>query len=283
MIPDGDSTRAVGGFSRVYRQFVVSDGYFNLLGLKIRNGRGFGPAEIAGGPSAAIISAAAAKAMWGTVSPIGHTVNVGGIDGPLTIVGVADPGIVVYVSTRQGWTMQPRVLAVGRTGPTFARAGVLDVLRRVDPLAVTLRDATMASEFEVQLRITRIFGTIIAALAGSALLLAVVGIYGVVAFGVARRTREIGIRLALGGTTREILRWITTDALRLVSIGLAIGLAVSLSVSRFLKIVLYDVSPLDPLLYGAVIVVFGAVALVACYLPARRVSKVDPLVALRAE
>jgi putative ABC transport system permease protein len=236
--------------------------------------------------------------LWGSMNPIGRTVQMDGVDEQITVVGVvddirdlvggrrgfhADPGVTIYLSTRQALAASPSILATSPVSVAAARAAIVDITRRVDPLAVIGRETTMASDFELQLLVVKVFGGVIAALAGSALLLSIVGIYGVVAFGVAQRTREIGIRIALGGSTQEILRWITTDALRFVSLGLGIGLIASVSVSRLMRILLYNVSPLDPVVYGAVILVFGVVALVACYLPARRVTRIDPLIALRAE
>jgi ABC-type antimicrobial peptide transport system permease subunit len=115
------------------------------------------------------------------------------------------------------------------------------------------------------------------------LVLSIIGIYGVVAFGVARRTREIGIRIALGGTPRDVMRVVVLDGVRFVAIGIAIGLVLSAGLGRLMKAFLFGVSPLDPITYAGGAAVFALVAIVACWWPARRVTRVDPLIALRAE
>jgi predicted lysophospholipase L1 biosynthesis ABC-type transport system permease subunit len=119
--------------------------------------------------------------------------------------------------------------------------------------------------------------------AALALLIAVIGIYGVFSYRVARRRRDVGIRLAMGAQRRSVIQMILTQGLRLVALGVALGVLGALGLSRFLTSVLYETSPTDPLTFTAVIGVFTAVAVAACYLPARRAAQVDPSVALRAE
>jgi ABC-type antimicrobial peptide transport system permease subunit len=142
---------------------------------------------------------------------------------------------------------------------------------------------TLAGQVDPALLETRIFGGLIGLFALAALVLSIIGIYGVVAFGVARRTREIGIRIALGGTPRDVMRVVMTDGMRFVAIGLAIGLVLSAGLGRTIKAFLFGVSPLDPITYAGGAATFALVAIAACWWPARRVTRVDPLIALRAD
>jgi len=196
--------------------------------------------------------------------------------------GFSDAPIpTLYVSTRQGELGYPEILATGAGDALALHGHIVDLVRAADPSLLLLRDVTLASQFDEAFLVTRVFGGLIGVFAISALALSVIGIYGVVAFGVARRTREIGIRIALGGTIRDVMRIIMVDGLRFVGIGIAIGLALAVALGRLVRTFLFGVSSLDPVAYAAVCVLFGAVAIVACYLPARRVTRVDPLVALR--
>jgi putative ABC transport system permease protein len=160
---------------------------------------------------------------------------------------------------------------------------MVNLLREIDPTVSLGRETTLASQFDQALLVMKVFGGIIGALAASALFLSIIGIYGVVAFGVAQRTHEIGIRIALGGTASTVLRMIAGEAFRFVALGVIIGLAVAAALGRVMKTLLFGVSALDPLTYAIVAIVFGVVAFVACVVPARRVTRVDPLVALRAD
>jgi ABC-type antimicrobial peptide transport system permease subunit len=160
----------------------------------------------------------------------------------------------------------------------------VDLVRSADPAMPFFHDmTTLAGQVDPALLETRIFGGLIGLFALAALVLSIIGIYGVVAFGVARRTREIGIRIALGGTPRDVMRVVVLDGVRFVAIGIAIGLVLSAGLGRLMKAFLFGVSPLDPITYAGGAAVFALVAIVACWWPARRVTRVDPLIALRAE
>ena len=296
LIPDGDTTRAV--LTYAWSVYVVSDGYFDLLGARIRAGRSFGPTDVDGGAPVAVVGAAAAKALWGAANPLGHTVQYLTSGKPMTVIGVVDdirqlrggrrgfstdPQPTIYVSSRQAITRYPELLARGTGGAMTVRSAMANVVRGIDPTVSLGRETTLASQFDQSVLVMRVFGGIIGALAVSALFLSIIGIYGVVAFGVAQRTHEIGIRIALGGTTSMVLRMIAGEAARFVAIGMFIGLALAAALGRGMKSLLFGVSALDPLTYAVVAIVFGAVAFAACVIPARRVTRVDPLVALRAD
>jgi len=193
------------------------------------------------------------------------------------------PEPTFYVSARQAITRYPELLAVGPGDVLGVRARLVTLLRNQDRAAALGRDVTLASQFDQARLVFQVFGGVIGALAGAALLLSVIGIYGVVAFGIAQRRHEIGIRIALGGTTSRVLRMIANEAARFVSVGVVVGVVLSLALGRMMKALLFGVSALDPVAYGIVAIAFGVVAVVACVVPAQRVTRVDPLVALRAE
>ena len=297
LIPDRDTSRAV----RV-RPFpsttVVSDDYFSLLKLRMRVGRNFAPDDIAGSPAVTVVSASVAQKLWPSSNPVGHTIQVGSRGDALTIIGVVDdirtlrggsagftdtPVPTLYLSTRQALSAYPEILLTGRGDVLALRARLADLIRAADPSLILIRDLTLASQFDEAMLVTRVFGGLIGVFALSALALSIIGIYGVVAFGIAQRTREIGIRIALGGTPGDVMRVIVKEGLRFVTVGLAVGLLLAAGVGRLVKTFLYGVSPLDPIAYATVCLAFGAVAIVACWWPARRVTRIDPLIALRAD
>jgi putative ABC transport system permease protein len=141
----------------------------------------------------------------------------------------------------------------------------------------------MSERIDGQLAADRMIAVLLSVFGGGALLLAAIGIYGVMGYAVAQRTHEIGIRLALGAEQRDILRLIVGQGMVLIAIGAGVGLAITLAATQVLKSLLFGVSATDPLTFASVIVVLVGVALLACYLPARRATKVDPLEALRYE
>jgi putative ABC transport system permease protein len=298
LIPDRDTTRASRAL-RYVPEVVVSDGYFSLVHLRMRAGRPFALDDVDGSTPVTVVGETVARTLWPSSSPIGHTIQVGANGDALTVVGVVDdikvlrggaaglsnePAPVIYLSTRQAFTGYPEILVTGHGDVLALRSHVVDFVRAADPSMLMLdRETTLASQADQDLLVTRVFGGLIGVFAVSALLLSVIGIYGVVAFGVARRTREIGIRIALGGTSRDVMRVIVGDGIRFVAVGLAFGLLLSLALGRVVKLFLFDVSPLDPVAYAGVVAVFAVVAIGACWWPARRVTRVDPLIALRAD
>jgi putative ABC transport system permease protein len=300
LIPDGVESRGEEMRPQA-TQLAVSDGYFGMLGLRVREGRGFVPDDRETSAGVAVVSVSLARHFWPTQTAIGHTLQNGKRGERLTIVGVVDdvnrlnfggradpdrtalPEKTLYVSTRQAVSWYPAVYARGDGNVGPLRALMLSRLREVDPLFIYMPDVTMASNIERSLMVLRIFGGAIGFFALVALFLTVIGIYGVVAFGVARRVREIGVRIALGGSSRDVIRHIMGGTGRFMVVGLVLGLGLSVMLGRFMTVFLYGTSPLDPVAYLAVCGLFVVVALVASYLPARKATSVDPLVALRSE
>jgi predicted permease len=298
LIPDRDTSRAVKSLDPP-EQIVVSDEYFSLVRLRMRAGRNFADDDAEGSTPVTVISRSVAKTIWPSSSPIGHTIQLGAKGDVLTVVGVVDdintfrtgrrgyrnePIPTLYLTTRQAFAGYPEILSTGRGDVRALYAHAVDFMRAADPTMVSFRDGrTLADQIDPALLETRVFGGLIAVFAVSGLFLSVIGIYGVVAFGVARRTREIGIRIALGGTPRDVMRVVMTDGARFVAVGIGVGLLLSTGIGRLIKVVLFGVSPLDPVTYAAVVAIFALVAIGACWWPARRVARVDPLIALRSD
>jgi putative ABC transport system permease protein len=298
LIPDRDTTQAVKRFEYV-ESVVVGDDYFSLVNLRMRVGRNFAADDIEGATPVSVVSASVAKAVWPSSRPIGHTIQVGAKGDALTVIGVVDDireirggpngfgnAVVpkIYLSTRQAFSGYPQILVTGRGDVIALRSHVVDLVRSADPAMILFdNETTLANQADQALLVTRVFGGLIGVFAVSGLLLSIVGIYGVVAFGVARRTREIGIRIALGGTSADVMRVVMTDGARFVTLGIALGLLLSTAFGRLINVFLFGVSSLDPVAYAAVVATFALVAMAACWWPARRVTKVDPLIALRAD
>ena len=274
---------------------VVTDGYFRTIGIPLVRGRIFDARDTADAPHVAVISESLARSAWPGQDPIGHTIEFGNMDGDMrlmTIVGIvgdvrdygldAPPRPTVYVNLFQ----RPR--------PWMT----LTMLTDADTQQVTSSAQRILAELNPEVPPTfRTFSQIYAASLGSrrfnviligsfglvALLLATAGVFGVMAYSVSRRTREIGVRVALGARSRDVLGMILSQALRTIAIGVVIGLGGSLLLTRAIKSLLFGVTATDPLTFAAVVALLGTAALLACYVPARRATKVDPVVALRYE
>ena len=274
---------------------VATDGYFQVLGIPLIRGRIFDERDGANSPHVAVISESLARDRWPKQDPIGHTIEFGNMDGDLhllTIVGIvgdtheygldAPPRPTVYVNLFQ----RPRaaitltMLSDADTGlVTSAARGMLQDLNPEIPA----RFRTFSQIYSASLG-SRKFNVILIGFFGiTALLLATAGVFGVMAYSVTLRTREIGVRVALGAASGDVLRMILGHGLRTIFIGVAIGIAGSLALTRTVASLLFGVTATDPLTFGGVTLLLVAAALLACFIPARRATKVDPMVALRYE
>ncbi len=286
---------------------VVGDGYFETNGVPILRGRGFTPMDRLGEPMVAVVSEAMARRLWPDQDPLGKRfVLTGGITGsldsfdrayfprePFTVVGVA--GDVRRASLNRGpepeyyrphaqlpWGFQYLVVRTDGPVPDLAgaiRGAVWDIdatvpVRTVRSLSSHVAEAAAAYRFRMLL---------LASFAGLTGLLAMVGLYAVMALAVARRTREMGIRLALGAARGTVVRGVLGRSLRLVVAGAVVGIAVAWYGSRVLADMLFEVAPTDPLAYAGVLVATVVVAALASYGPARRAGRVDPARSLREE
>jgi putative ABC transport system permease protein len=273
---------------------VACPNYFRTMGIPIVKGREFTTQDTVNAPGVIVINETMARAFWPKEDPIGRAIRLGGSDGPrLTIVGVA--GDVHHVGLdapvqrqffrpymQAGWPVMTVVVRTIHAPATFA-APVKKALASALPdwpvagfqtMEEVVHDSTGSRRFPMLL--LSVFSVV-------ALGLAAVGIVGVVGHSVTQRTHEIGLRMALGARTMDVLRLVVSSNMVWVLVGLAAGLAGSAALTRLLAGLLYGVRPLDPVVLGGVSVLLAAVALFASYLPARRAAKIDPMAALRIE
>jgi putative ABC transport system permease protein len=285
---------------------LVGADHLRTFGIPLRGGRMFDASEVRRGDRVAVINEAAVKLWPAGENPIGARLRLRVLERPpartladtsrppdVTIIGVigntrnaglrSDPAPVVVMPYSVVAQVQ-RTLAVRSAGdPNLLLNPVRAQVRAMDadqPLGRPITLSEILGQEVIQPRFTM---ALFSAFAALGLALAAMGIYSVLSFHVTRRTHELGVRMALGAPRRHVLGLMLTMGGRLVLIGLAIGVAASLASTRLLRSQLFGVQPADPLAYAAVAAVLGFVALVACYIPARRAASVDPMVALRQE
>jgi putative ABC transport system permease protein len=266
---------------------VITPGYFRVLGAPIRHGREFTRGD---GSDVVIVNEEMAVRIWGNASPLGRRVKFG--DKPWrTVIGVVpniSGGIVgrrqhalAYVPFSSEPVKDMAVTISTDRNPASLAPDVRAAIRAVDPDQPLEDLMTMAAMFREQSMPARFVAMLMSGLSFVALALAGVGLYGVTAYGVRRRLREIGIRLALGGTSRDVVRLILGSAWRVIAPGLVLGVAAAYAGTRALEGILFGTSPTDPVVFASVVVTLAAIASLASYLPARRAARVDPITVLR--
>ena len=274
----------------------ASTHYFAAMGIPLRTGRVFTERDTAAAPPVAVITEGAARRFWPGENPIGRRVRFlpGGSDAPwYTIVGVvgdvkhfgldAEARPELYMHFDQGPPGGP-LLAIRTSGdPTNLAAAARRELRRLEKELVISRVKTMTELVSESVAQRRFHALLLGGFAAVALALAAVGIYGVMAHAVTQRTHEIGVRMAMGAQPGDVFRLVIGQGMLLALLGVGIGLVSALGVTRFLERLLFGVEPMDLLTFGAAALFLSAVAFVACYVPARRATRVDPMAALRYE
>jgi len=276
------------GRSRQTQYNTVSSGFFSTVGIPIVRGRDFTSAEMNG--QYAIVTEAAARVLWPGQDPLGKVLHS---QHNYTVVGVARDAQVselgqehepyLYLAASDSDAAEMGTVIVRSTAPQPIVAAALRAGALAEDRDFHLKIAPLRDNIRFYVDASRMFATISSALAALALLLASIGIYGTVAFTVARRTREIGIRMALGASSRDVIGAVTRQAMKTVGIGAAIGLLICMLVTRVLERVLFGVSPVDAAAFVGVPLFLFLVAFVATLIPARRAVRVDPLIALRSE
>jgi len=282
------------GDSRDALLTAVSPSYFRTMGIPLLAGRIFEDRDRDASHKVAIVSESLARAFWGAENPLGKHVSL-----PITppdwceIVGVvgdtrhaglsAEPSEELYLPLRRN--ASPTAFFVIRTegAPVLISAEVRRAVAEVDRNEPLSEFVTMQQHISNSMAPARFRTVLISIFAALAVALAVVGLYGVMSYTVSRRTHEIGVRMAIGARSEDVLKLVLGQALRLTLLGVGIGIVTALALTRLLSSMLYGVRPLDPLAFGVAALVLTAAALLATYLPARRAAKIDPMVALRYE
>jgi putative ABC transport system permease protein len=311
-VPPGRTPEEMRGIPDAPQIRSVSHDFLQTMGVRLLAGRWLEPRDDGGAPPVIVVNRSLVRRFFGNEDPVGQMVHLDGrMDlPPQQVVGVVDdmrqarldqePAPQFFVDYRQVLAMtqarqmpapaQER-LAFGflsfvvRTDgePARSTGTVRSLIGRVDSNvgidALLPMDQLVASSLTRQ----RFYAAVMGVFAAIAMLLSAVGIYGVLAYAVGQRTREFGVRTALGATSRDVLAMVLSQGLWLTSIGISIGLAGAMALTRYIEGMLYDVTPLDPLTYVAVVALFAAVTSIACYLPARRATRIDPMTALRYE
>jgi putative ABC transport system permease protein len=275
---------------------VITPGYLGALEIPLLKGRNFTEHDVRGGPPVAIISEKLARRFFPDEDPLGKRVRVG--EGPCEIVGVVgdvrnksftselrDDRLrpAVYLPHAQHPYGQMAIVVRSTIEPASLTSAVRKEVQTIEKDQPVFNVRTMREVRAESMVPQRLSAFMLACFALIALLLAAIGIYAVIAYSVVQRTREIGIRMALGAQAADVLKMVIRNGLRLALVGVAIGLAGALALTRLMTSLLYGVTPTDAVTFASVSVGLIVVALFACYIPARRATKVDPLVALRYE
>ncbi len=292
--------RAAPDESRNANRAIISPDYFRAMGIPLLKGRAPNERDTAEAPGVVVINQAMARRYFGGDDPLGEHLTIGGPEEkalygepiPREIVGIvgdvrfeleAEAEPEVYVPYLQSPIATMALAVRSNVNPTNLRSMIRQAIQEVDGTQTIYNFKTMEQRLSESVAPRRLVMLLTNLFAVLALILAAVGIYGVIAYTVAQRTHELGIRIALGAQTRDVLRLVIHQGMALSAFGLAIGLAGAFLLTRFLSSLLYGVSAIDPLVFALVTLLLASVALVACYIPARRATKVDPMIALRYE
>jgi predicted permease len=273
---------------------IASEDYFAAMGIRLIRGRLFETSDGPDAPHAAVISESLAAAQWPNQDPLGRFIQFGNMDGNLRgfrIVGIVSdvrevspetvPGPLFYGYYKQRMASRYTVV-VRTTAGTALSPTIRQTVRAIDP-DLPLQVRTIEEAFDRALAGRRFSLTLIGVFSATALILATLGIYGLVAYLVAERTREIGIRLALGAESTDVLRLVLGKGVLLALSGIVVGLAAAMVLTRFLEGMLFGVTPTDPLALTAVMGVTLVAVVGASYVPARRAMRVPPVIAMRVE
>jgi putative ABC transport system permease protein len=276
---------------------AVSKDYFAAMGIRLMDGRLFDDRDVQGGPEVVIINKSMALTFWPHQNPIGRRVRPGGAKDWCTIVGVVDDvknagldrpaGTELYLPYRQpaaAGVSDMYVVMRARSGDPRSLAGeVRQRLNEIDP-SLPLADVRLMDDVLSRAQARPRFLTLLLTLFSVvALAIATVGIYGVVSYSVARRTKEFGLRMVLGAQSGDVLGLVMKQGAGMIAIGVAFGLVLALFLTRLMASLLFGVAPTDLATFASVTAVLFGVALAACYIPARRATRVDPIQTLRYE
>jgi predicted permease len=273
---------------------AIGVNYFSTLKIPLLRGRDFLSSDTAESLPVAIVNQTLAQRLWPDQSAIGQRLKVEYRGDELfEVVGVAangkyrtlgeDPRAFVYIPFAQSSDRRMSVVASTSVDPGTLFAALRAEVRSLDPNLPVFDLKTIAEHMQIMLFVPRLIAALVGGLGSLAMLLGVIGLYGIVAYSVARRTREVGIRMALGARRSDVVRQIVAEGMRRVVYGVALGLGLALLATRMLGAWLYEISPTDPVTFCGIAALLFAVAFLAAYGPARRAARLDPMVALRRE
>jgi putative ABC transport system permease protein len=281
---------------------VVSAGYLKTLEVPLITGRWVEDRDREGTPAAVVINSSFARTYFPNQSPIGQHIQVGAIPNPdpkvpwMEIVGVvadvkqslaSESSSEMYLPYRQADQVLPVLtmsLVVRTAGDPLAQTNAIrSAVHNIDPNQPVTAIRSMDENISQSISQPRFRTVLLAVFAGIALVLAAVGIFGVMAYSVAQRTRELGLRIALGASRGRVLKLVLAHGVRLTLVGVAIGLVATFLLTRYVSSLLFNVPLYDPITLVGVVAALIVISLCACYLPARRATLVDPIVALRQE
>lgn len=262
---------------------VASEGYFKALGIPLIDGRLFDSRDRPGSAPVVIVSSALAREYFPEGPAVGRRVRVG--DNEAEIVGVVgdirrasltdEPRADMYLSAEQAPSMGTGLFIKVAGDPSAATAAVRDAVRQLEPRVAFANVSTLEATLQQSIASTRLAVWLLGLFAGVALLLSAVGVYGVMAYGVRQRTRELGTRVALGASRQDLVWMVLRQGIQTAAVGVALGLGAAWLAGRWLESLLFGVQPFDPATVGVSVVVIGVAALLACYVPAWRASRVD--------
>ncbi|HEX4228983.1 MAG TPA: ABC transporter permease [Bryobacteraceae bacterium] len=277
---------------------AVSPRYVATLGIQLLRGRVFTDADRENAPQVAMINAMLAEHFFHNESPVGRRIHLGrpspteppkwmtivGVVGDTKLYGLANPSrLEVYVPFRQWASSEMQLIVKSRVDPAALISAIRHVVASVDKDQPIFAIATMEQLVDDSVSTRRITLILLGLFSVLALVLAAIGIYGVISYAVAQRTHEIGIRLALGAQSKDVVRMILAQGATITGAGVVIGIIAALGLTRLMSKLLFAVSAADPSTFAAVAIMLMLIAMVACYIPARRTLRVDPMIALRDE
>jgi putative ABC transport system permease protein len=289
--PDGDSN---GHFPWAGWR-LVSGEYFHTMGIPLLKGRTFNQHDLMGKPWRVMVSKRLADTLWPGEDPVGHQALLwkGQEGAPAEVIGVvanqrergldSDPTLTVYIPSYGSGSGPVQFAIHTASSPTALTPSLRSILKELDPNLPLSNIQTMDEVVSQSVAPRRFNMFLLSIFAAVALLLALIGVYGVLAYSVGRRTAEIGLRIALGATPRSVMALIVGQGMRPIMVGIAIGMAGAVGLSHFVSSLLFNVKPVDPLTYGAVALLVAVAALLSCYVPALRALRIDPVAALRQE
>jgi predicted permease len=290
-VPPGVTPPANGDLPRATLMFT-SDGFFAAMGIPLIAGRDLSQQDRLGAPISLVVNEALAKKYFPGRSPIGQTITFGDTN-HLTIVGVVGdvhqgavdetPAPRIYASAYQIFRVKVNMVVRTQGDPQMMIKRIEDAVRAVDPQQTFTATFTLDDAVGDAVARPRLLAVLLGLFGTMGLVLGALGIYGVLAYLVTQRTREIGVRMALGAQSTSVLGMVVGRGLRLAAVGVVIGIVAALALTRLMQGVLYGVTPTDPLTFAGVAAALLLVAALASWLPALRATRVDPLVALRAE